>query len=461
MFGDTIAAIGSALGAAGIGVVRISGPEAWQVVDRIFIPADRGRWEKKGSYRVYFGWIKAAREDVIIDEVLVTFMKGPKTFTREDVVEIGCHGGSLVVRRVLEEVLRAGARLARPGEFTQRAFMNGRIDLSQAEAVLDIVRARTDKALSVAWGQLEGKLSREVRRLRKNIVEMLGRIQAGIDFPEEVGDPDVEELLGKLRETREGVKQLLAGAERGRIYSEGVICALCGRPNVGKSTLFNRLLREERAIVTDIPGTTRDVLEGWVNLEGIPVRLLDTAGRRDTADRVEMAGVERAVRAVEDADVVLVVLDAGEGVTEDDVRLLAEARAKKAVVVVNKIDVCPEGGRGERLKEVAPGLPVVWVSAKEGWGMEELEEKLAEVILGEECQLAEVEILVSKVRHKEALERAEGYLEDAEEAIKGGIPLDVVGVDLAAAGDALGEITGESVSEDVLEVIFGEFCVGK
>ncbi|MBC7345225.1 MAG: 50S ribosome-binding GTPase, partial [Clostridia bacterium] len=274
----------------------------------------------------------------------------------------------------------------------------------------------------VAWGQLEGKLSREVRRLRKNIVEMLGRIQAGIDFPEEVGDPDVEELLGKLRETREGVKQLLAGAERGRVYSEGVICALCGRPNVGKSTLFNRLLREERAIVTDIPGTTRDVLEGWVNLEGIPVRLLDTAGRRDTADRVEMAGVERAVRAVEDADVVLVVLDAGEGVTEDDVRLLAEARAKKAVVVVNKIDVCPEGGRGERLKEVAPGLPVVWVSAKEGWGMEELEEKLAEVILGEECQLAEVEILVSKVRHKEALERAEGYLEDAEGAIKGGIP---------------------------------------
>lgn len=459
MLDDTIAAISTPVGEGGIGIVRLSGPEALAVASALFRRGREGekRLERARSHHVYYGLVRDPATSEVVDEVLLTYMRAPHSYTREDVVEINCHGGPLPLRRVLELTLRHGARLARPGEMTLRAFLNGRLDLAQAESVMDIVRARTDAGLRLAVNQLGGRLSSEIAALRREVVDVLAYLTATIDFAED--DIPPRDVLPALDGALARVDDLLAGADAGIIYRQGLQVAIVGRPNVGKSSLLNALLRENRAIVTPVPGTTRDTLAETLNLQGVPIVLVDTAGIRATEEEVERLGVERSKAAVARADLVLFVADASMPLTDLDREIAALVAGKPVVVALNKTDL-PACLTEADLAPLLPEGPVVRTAANSGAGLRELEEALLSAVLSGRAS-ASAEPLVSNPRHKEALWRAREHLDAARTGHLAGLPADFVTIDLRAAVAALGEITGESVTEDLLDSIFSQFCLGK
>lgn len=461
MLHDTIAAVATPPGEGGIGIIRISGPDALKIVGRVFRPAGNKDWSAGPGFRMYYGHAVDPGTGETVDEVLVSVMRAPKSYTRENVVEINGHGGVLPLRRILKIVLDCGARLAGAGEFTRRAFLNGRLDLVQAEAILDVIRARTGAGLQVALGQLRGELSERIGALREALLQVLAEIEASIDFPEEEDVPEtrLDGLAARLAVLEAGCAELLEGAQAGRVYREGLGVAIVGKPNVGKSSLLNALLREKRAIVTDVPGTTRDVIEETVNIRGLPLRLSDTAGLRETADAVERLGVARTRDVVAEADLVLVVLDAASGLQDEDRQVLALARGKALVVLINKVDLAPAGIDPGAVRALVDG-PVLRAAVIEGRGLDELEETVAGLVLGGRVT-GQHEVLISNVRHQHALEQARRYLEEARAALIAGLPLEMAVIDIRNALDSLGDITGETVGEDLLDRIFSEFCIGK
>lgn len=445
MYQDTIVAISTPLGEAGIGIVRLSGPEARSVAETVF----RG---KLSDRRLQYGHIVDPDAAEVVDEVLVSYMAAPHTYTREDVVEINCHGGPVPLQRILQLALRHGARLANPGEFTLRAFLNGRIDLAQAESVLDIVRSRTEASLRMAVQGLEGRLSASVKSVRAQLISALAYLTARIDFPEDEIEP--QDIVQPLDEALEHIQQLVATADAGIVYRQGVRTAIVGRPNVGKSSLLNRLLRQDRSIVTPVPGTTRDTIEEVVNLKGVPFVLVDTAGIIHSRDPVESLGVERSRRAVEQADLVVLVVDSSEPVADADREIIRLIGDRPALVAANKCDLPRQAELGALEWEIVP------TSAVSGDGLAELEERMIYFALGGSVHVSDA-LLVHNPRHKDALERAESSLAQALSGIRSGMADDFITIDLTTSSNALGEITGETVQDELLETIFSSFCVGK
>ncbi len=453
---DTIVAISTAPGEGAIGIVRLSGPESLQIVSRLFRPSKQKDLARVPSHSIHYGWIVDPHSGEVLDEVLVSVMRAPYTYTREDVVEINCHGGMVVLRRVLELVVAQGARVAMPGEFTLRAFVNGRLDLAQAEAVLDIIRAKTDRSTRVALEQLQGGLSERLHSIADTLKHVTAHVEAYLDFPEEEIEPMTEtQLKDQVSGALEQLKSLSATYHEGRLLREGLSVAIVGRPNVGKSSLLNRLLDRDRAIVTEIPGTTRDVIEDYLNIKGLPIRVLDTAGIRASKDMVEEEGIKRTHKAIEEADVVLLVLDASEPLREEDHRILGQINYKKCILVLNKSDL----SQRIQLEALPEGYPKVSLSAKTGEGIDALKDILYEVVLGESVSAEGV--VVTNIRHKRAIDEAVGSLKGALEAFQRKEPLEFVAMQLRDALSFLGEITGETTPEDILEMIFSQFCIGK
>lgn len=456
---DTIAAISTPMGEGGIAIIRVSGPAAIAIVDKLF--TGKRRLSSVDSHTLHYGHIvRLADADERLDEVMVSVMKSPKTFTKEDVVEINCHGGLIAVNRILQEVLRAGARLAEPGEFTKRAFLNGRIDLSQAEAVIDLIRAKTDRAAKQAVGQMEGKLSRTVKPLRQQILELLAAIEVNIDYPEyDAEEVTLEAVIKEGEHILTAIRRLLQTAKHGKILREGINTVIIGRPNVGKSSLLNALVQENKAIVTDIPGTTRDVIEEYINVRGVPLKLVDTAGIRETADVVERIGVERSREAVSSADLLVIVLNNADLLTEEDERLLAFAKQQKAIVIINKIDL-PQQLDFDKVADLIGETPLIHTSLLEEQGIDELESAIVTLFFGGEI-VSDEAVHVSNVRHIRSLEQAEASIQDALVGAENGIPIDMVQIDLQRSWELLGEIIGDSVSEDLIDQLFSQFCLGK
>lgn len=463
MYDDTIAAIATPPGEGGIGIVRISGKDALPILERIFVPARPGPWK---PYRMRYGHV-VDRTGARVDEALAVFMRGPRSFTAEDTAEISVHGGPLVVEQVLQQALAAGARAANPGEFTMRAFLNGRIDLTQAEATLDIITARTTTALALAEAQLDGWLSRELRRIRDLLMDPLAYCTALVDFPEDEVEP--QDIETPLTAAVQALDALVATAQQGIIYRQGARATLVGRPNAGKSSLLNALLRVDRAIVTPIPGTTRDTLEETANLGGVPVVLTDTAGIVESADPVERLGVERSRRAVASADLLLLVVDGTSQPADDDREIVTLTRGKRTILTVNKIDLV-DGA--DAVQECVTSLQcayeslrderfdaTVGVSALTGQGLDVLGATVARLLLGE--SLPSDGRLVTNARHRDALARAADHARDALNGARRGVSPDLLAVDLTAAINAIGEVTGEAVGEDLLHAIFSRFCIGK
>ncbi|MBM7704218.1 tRNA uridine-5-carboxymethylaminomethyl(34) synthesis GTPase MnmE [Metabacillus iocasae] len=458
---DTIAAISTPMGEGAIAIVRLSGDEAFTIANAIFKSPGNKNLLDVPSHTIHYGHIVDPKTDETIEEVMMSVMKGPRTFTREDIVEINCHGGIVSVNRVLQLVLANGARLAEPGEFTKRAFLNGRIDLSQAEAVMDLIRAKTDKAMNVAINQMEGRLSNLIRKLRQEILETLAHVEVNIDYPEY---DDVEEmthsiLIEKATKVRDEIAQLLQTSQQGKILREGLATVIVGRPNVGKSSLLNSLVQDTKAIVTDIPGTTRDVIEEYVNVRGVPLRLVDTAGIRETEDIVERIGVERSRQYLKEADLILLVLNFHDDFTEEDERLFEAVKGMDYIVIVNKTDL-PQKINLEKVTELAEGHPVVTTSLLREEGIDQLEEAIAALFFEGSVESQDL-TYVSNTRHIALLTQAQSSIDEAISGIESGIPIDIVQIDLTRTWELLGEVIGESVHESLIDQLFSQFCLGK
>lgn len=459
MISDTITAISTPLGEGGIAVIRISGPESVELADQVFTP--RGKLAKAATHTVHYGHIKDPDTEERIEEVLATVMRAPRSFTMEDVVEISCHGGLVSVKRVLDLLLRKGARLAEPGEFTKRAFLNGRIDLTQAEAVIDLIRAKSDRAFEIAMKQSEGMLSQQVKQLRHQLVELMAHIEVNIDYPEH----DVEEMTNafitdKCKLALQEMERLLKAADEGKIIREGIVTAIIGRPNVGKSSLLNALARENKAIVTDIPGTTRDVIEEYVTMNGIPLKLLDTAGIRETTDLVEQIGVERSRSVLQGADLILLVLNVNDELHEDELVLLEELKSRNVIVILNKTDL-PQAMKEEDIRFAVPEDRVVRMSVLENEGMDALEKAITGIFFSGSLESDVEQTYVSNVRHIHLLKQAQSSIIEAMEATSRFIPIDLIQIDIRNAWEALGEMIGDSVGESLIDQIFSQFCLGK
>lgn len=458
---DTIAAISTPMGEGAIAIVRLSGDEAVQIADRIFRSPNGKRLIEEKTHTIHYGHLMDPKTTETVEEVMVSLMKAPKTFTREDVVEINCHGGLVAVNRVLALVLKEGARLAEPGEFTKRAFLNGRIDLSQSEAVMDLIRAKTDRAMNVALSQMEGKLSKLVGELRQALIETLAQVEVNIDYPEY---DDVEEMTIPVMKknctwVRNEIDKLLQTSAQGKILREGLSTVIIGRPNVGKSSLLNSLVQENKAIVTDIAGTTRDIIEEYVNVRGVPLRLVDTAGIRETEDIVERIGVERSRQVLKEADLILFVLNYGEELTEEDRRLFEAIEGMDAIVVVNKTDL-PAKMDLEEVKEIAGNRELVTTSLLQEEGVIELEEAIANLFFTGSIE-AEDMTYVSNARHIALLHQAKELIEDALMAADSGVPVDMIQIDVTRSWEVLGEIVGDTVQESLINQLFSQFCLGK
>lgn len=458
---DTIAAISTPMGEGAIAIVRLSGDQAFAIADTLFKAAGNKRLKDAASHTIHYGHLIDPKSGQVAEEVMVSIMRGPKTFTKEDVVEINCHGGLVSVNRVLQLVLSQGARLAQPGEFTKRAFLNGRIDLSQAEAVIDLIRAKTDRAMNVALGQMEGRLSRLIQKLRQEILEILAHVEVNIDYPEY---DDVEEmthqmLLEKAKFVKQELEKLLQTSQQGKILREGLSTVIVGRPNVGKSSLLNSLVHENKAIVTDIPGTTRDVIEEYVNVRGVPLRLLDTAGIRETEDIVEKIGVERSRQVLKEADLILLVLNHSEELSEEDRNIFKAVEGMDVIVIVNKMDLEQKISMDE-VRELAKGYQLVTTSLLEDQGIDELEEAISSLFFSGAIDSADL-TYVSNSRHIALLNQAAHSIEEAISGVEMGTPIDIVQIDLTRSWELLGEIIGESVHESLIDQLFSQFCLGK
>jgi len=457
---DTIAAISTPPGEGAISIVRLSGDQAIAIAANVF-QAGTKQLAAVPSHTIHYGHIIDPKTEQLVDEVMVSVMRAPKTFTREDVVEINCHGGIVVVNQLLQLLLSQGARLAEPGEFTKRAFLNGRVDLSQAEAVMDLIRAKTDKAMNLALNQLDGRLSNLIRALRQEILETLAQVEVNIDYPEY---DDVEALTSQLlvekaHHVQAQIQALLQTAKQGKILREGLDTAIIGRPNVGKSSLLNHLLREEKAIVTDVAGTTRDVIEEYVNVRGVPLKLVDTAGIRETDDIVERIGVQRSRQALAKADLILLVLNQSEPLSEEDRQLLQATDTNKRIVLLNKTDLPSQLDRSA-LASLVGDAPVFEVSVLENAGLDKLEQAIADLFFGGQTTDKDASY-VSNTRHIVLLEHASQALSDVISGIEAGMPVDLVQIDMTRCWDDLGEIVGDSVQDELITQLFSQFCLGK
>lgn len=458
MKSETIAAIATGLSNAGISIIRISGYDALAVIDKIYKPkAGNKKLSEQKSHTMHYGFI--VDDGQIIDEVMVAIMKAPKSYTREDTVEIDCHGGIVVTRRILEAVLKHGARIAEPGEFTKRAFLNGRIDLSQAEAVCDIIQAKNELALKNSLNQLQGKLHELIKNLRERILKDIAFIEAALDDPEHISlEGFQEELLDHILEEDKTIDRLIQESKNGRIIKEGIQTVIVGKPNAGKSSLLNTLVGEERAIVTDIAGTTRDTLEETINLNGIVLHIIDTAGIRETKDVIEKMGVDKALRYTEDADLVVFVMDSSTELDENDEAILQLIKNKKAILLLNKSDLEPKVTVNDIKAKTEH--PVINISVKENTGIDEFVQTVKDMFFGGELSFNE-DIYITNERQKEAFIEASESLKLVEQSIKDGMPEDFYSIDLMNAYEALGRIIGENVEEDLVNMIFNEFCMGK
>ncbi|MEY8583803.1 tRNA uridine-5-carboxymethylaminomethyl(34) synthesis GTPase MnmE [Ligilactobacillus animalis] len=455
---DTIAAIATPPGEGAISIVRLSGDDAVTIANQVFKGKDL---TKVSSHTINYGHFIDPKTREIIDEVMVSVLRAPKTFTREDTIEINCHGGIVPTNKILQVLLTNGARLAEPGEFTKRAFLHGRIDLAQAESVMDLIRAKTDRSMKAALNQLDGNLSQLIKNLRQEILDVLAQVEVNIDYPEY---DDVEEMTSKLLrekaiDVRAKIEQLLVTARQGKILREGLATALVGRPNVGKSSLLNHLLHEDKAIVTDIAGTTRDVIEEYVNVRGVPLKLVDTAGIRETDDMVEKIGVERSRQAIDRSDLVMLLLNASEPLTTEDIELLQLTQAKKRIIVLNKMDLEPKLDLNE-LYQYVDKAEVLKTSVLKNEGISELEEHIAALFYGG-IENSQTTVLVTNARHIALLEQAEAALESVLTGLDQELPVDLVQIDMTRAWELLGEITGDSYQDELLDQLFSQFCLGK
>ncbi len=455
---DTIAAIATPPGEGAISIVRLGGDDAVTLADQVFKGKDL---TKVSSHTINYGHFIDPKTREIIDEVMVSVLRAPKTFTREDTVEINCHGGIVPTNKILQVLLTNGARLAEPGEFTKRAFLHGRIDLAQAESVMDLIRAKTDRSMKAALNQLDGELSQLIRNLRQEILDVLAQVEVNIDYPEY---DDVEEMTSKLLREKAldvcaKIEQLLVTARQGKILREGLATVLVGRPNVGKSSLLNHLLHEDKAIVTDIAGTTRDVIEEYVNVLGVPLKLVDTAGIRETDDRVEKIGVERSRQALDRSDLVILLLNASEPLTTEDIELLQLTQDKKRIIVLNKMDLEPKLDLNE-LYQYVDKAEVLKTSVLKNEGIRELEEHIATLFYGG-IENSQTTVLVTNARHIALLEQAKAALEAVLTGLEQELPVDLVQIDMTRAWELLGEITGDSYQDELLDQLFSQFCLGK
>lgn len=457
---DTISAIVTAPGEAGVGIVRVSGPLAQNVGEALFCSASGRKLAELPSHYASYGKVVNPVDGAMVDEVLLLVMRAPHSYTREDVVEIQCHGSHVSLRRILALTLSCGARLAEPGEFTKRAFLNGRLDLTQAEAVMDVIRAKTEASLRLAVRHLEGGLAAAIRAERERLLALIAHIEALLDYPEE----EIEEV--SARQAAEGaalsavaLQRLLDTADQGKVLREGLATVILGKPNVGKSSLLNALVRTQRAIVTDVPGTTRDVIEEYVNLRGVPLRIIDTAGIRETEDIVEKLGVERSRQMLEEADLVLVLLDTSRPLSTEDKEVLTLLGAQKSLVLLNKSDLPPLWGE-EEIRTLAPGQQVLRISLAAASGLKELEEAIVQQVYCGAASQGEG-LLAVNVRQEALLQQAVRHLQEVGIAAAAGMPLDCLSIDLRAAWTLLGEITGDTVGEDMITEIFSRFCIGK
>lgn len=456
---DTIAAISTPMGEGAIAIVRLSGPDAVAVADRVYKGSNR--LTEVPTHTIHYGKLVDHEADRVVDEVMVSVMRAPKTFTREDVIELNCHGGVVAVNRVLELILaQPEVRLAEPGEFTKRAFLNGRIDLSQAEAVMDLIRAKTDRAMHVAVSQIEGRLSKLVQDLRQQLLQTIAAIEVNIDYPEY----DAEEMTQQIVERDAGavraiLAELLTTARQGKILREGLSTAIIGRPNVGKSSLLNTLVQEAKAIVTDIAGTTRDTIEEYVNVRGVPLKLIDTAGIRETEDIVERMGVEKSRQALKTADLILLVLNGNDVLTDEDVLLFEAIKGMNAIIIVNKSDLAQQIDLA-RVTELADGRPIVTTSLLEEAGVNDLEAAIASLFFEHGVESQDM-TYVSNARHIQLIKRASQMIEDALGAAEAAMPIDMVQIDLRRAWDTLGEINGDTAQDSLLDQLFSQFCLGK
>jgi tRNA modification GTPase len=456
---DTIAAISTPLGEGGIGVVRISGKESIKIAEKMF------KGEKPvsqlASHRVNYGEIVDSETDEAVDEVLLTLFLAPKSYTAEDLVEISCHGGQLVLTRVLEQALKCGARLAEPGEFTLRAFINGRIDLSQAEAVAEVIRAKTDLGLKLALKHLKGNLSERINSYRDRLIDMLARLEVEIDFSEEEVEPlDRNEVIRELESIEKDLDALLLTYDEGKILREGLNVVIVGKPNVGKSSLLNALLKEDRAIVTPIPGTTRDVISEYANFKGIPVRLVDTAGYRISKDTIELEGIKRTKIEMSEADLLLMVVDTSSEIDQEDLDLIEQVERGKHILILNKIDIASQDLIRENERRLEEHAAAVKVSALKGDGLDRLKEMI--VVSSRSLRKDQTEgVILSSLRHKDALSRAKKSLGLAKTSLEKKMSPEFLALDVKAALDAIGEVVGKTVTDDILNKIFSEFCIGK
>jgi tRNA modification GTPase len=456
---DTIAAVATPIGQAGIGIVRISGPCALEIAQKVFQP--KRPVKSFQSHRLVLGHLVDPRSGSRVDEILLSFMKAPYTYTREDVVEINSHSGYLLLSRILQIVLAEGARLAKPGEFTFRAFMNGRIDLTQAEAIVDIINSQSERGLQLASQQISGNFRCEIEALRERGLEILARVEVAIDFPvEEPGILPREGTVERIEQALlEPIERIIAAHSQRKIWMDGVDTVIAGRVNVGKSSLLNRLLDEDRAIVTPVPGTTRDVIESTVHIEGLPLRLMDTAGLRKVKGKLERIGIDLAEQKLAHADLALIVIDQSRALNQNDFKLISKSRGRNALVIVNKIDL-PSRIDEKGLKTALDGLPLVRISALTGEGIDRLRKAIGHVVLEGHVDMTVTQV-VPNLRHKEALSEAARFFRSAAQNTKEGLPTEIIAMDLNSGLEALGEIIGATTSEDVFDKIFSQFCLGK
>ncbi|HDG4812896.1 TPA: tRNA uridine-5-carboxymethylaminomethyl(34) synthesis GTPase MnmE [Staphylococcus aureus] len=456
---DTITSISTPMGEGAIGIVRLSGPQAVEIADKLY--KGKHLLNDVPSHTINYGHIIDPESKEVVEEVMVSVLRAPKTFTREDIIEINCHGGILTINRVLELTMTYGARMAEPGEFTKRAFLNGRIDLSQAEAVMDFIRSKTDRASKVAINQIEGRLSDLIKKQRQSILEILAQVEVNIDYPEydDVEDATTEFLLEQSKEIKQEINRLLDTGAQGKIMREGLSTVIVGKPNVGKSSMLNNLIQDNKAIVTEVAGTTRDVLEEYVNVRGVPLRLVDTAGIRETEDIVEKIGVERSRKALSQADLILFVLNNNEALTQEDYTLYEVVKNEDVIVIVNKMDLEQNIDINE-VKDMIGDTPLIQTSMLKQEGIDELEIQIRDLFFGGEVQNQDM-TYVSNSRHISLLKQARQTIQDAIDAAESGVPMDMVQIDLTRTWEILGEIIGETASDELIDQLFSQFCLGK